>query len=835
VKVVLSWLREFVSLPEDPKQVADALDSLGLVVEALRRPETGMQSVEVARVEKIDPIEGADRIRQVTVTHGQGDPRQVVCGAWNFKEGDLVALALPGATLPNGMHIEARKMRGVRSEGMLCSAQELGLGSDASGLLILEGSLEPGTPLIEALSLAGEAVFDLEIPPNRPDALSVLGVARDLAAFFSVDLALPGEGGPRLARIHEGSDALVSIEDPELCQVLMAMKLIEVVVGPSPSWLQSRLTLAGMRPISNLVDVSNYVMLELGQPTHPYDLAKLPGAGLVARAARPGEEVVTLDGRTRRLGVTDGLDRLEANPKECVIAGTDGKAVGIAGVMGGASSEISESTTSVLFEAAWFDPLTVARTSKRLGLRSEASVRFERGLDPCGQERALARILALLEDVNAVAGGQEVGFAVAKAGEFQPTHVRVSPARIGGLLGIDIGPDRVQQLLEPLGFVIDHAVPNGSDGAREQLLQVAVPSWRPDVSIEADVAEEVARLWGYERIPRTTKRPPQVGKLTARQRERRSLRDICVCSGAYEAWTPSMLSPGDHSRAKIEGSEIEVANPLVAEESVLRRSLLPGILRALAQNASRRAWDLRLFELGRVFCAPENGASLPGEAEWLAVALAGEKDDAVSAARFAVSLADSVYLKDFDLISDPGLLAGQYESAGGKPWPGASFAALHPTRRALLVCGEKVLGVVGEVDLEVAEAFGVLDAKGHPRRVGWLEIGLDELEASPRRDVDGSAPSRFPSRDVDLAFVVAEQVPAWALGKLLSKGAGDLLEAIQLFDVYRGPRVPAGTRGLGFRLRLNAPDHTLSDEEVAQVRERLCASAQEQLGATLRS
>lgn len=835
MKVVLSWLRDFVSLPEDPKQTAEALDALGLVVESLRRPGASLNAVEVAKVVKIDPIEGADRIRHVTVTHANGAARQVVCGAWNFKEGDLVALALPGATLPNGMHIEARKMRGVRSEGMLCSPQELGLGSDASGLMILEGSLEPGTPLIEALSLAGEAVFDLEIPPNRPDALSVLGVARDLAAWFSTDLALPGEGGPRLARIHEGADIRVSIEDPELCHVLMAMELRGVLVGPSPAWLQSRLSLAGMRPISNLVDVSNYVMLELGQPTHPYDLAKLPGAGLVARAARPGEELVTLDGRTRRLGVPDGLDRLEASPKECVIADINGLPIGIAGVMGGASSEISESTTSVLMEAAWFDPITVARTSKRLGLRSEASVRFERGLDPCGQERALARILALLVDMHAVAGDQEPGFAVRRTKEFQPTHVKVSSGRIGRLLGIGIGPTRVRELLKPLGFEIHEADESGHDSEDEGVLDVVVPSFRPDVSIEADVAEEVARLWGYERIARTTRRPPQVGKLTMRQKARRSLRDVCVCAGAYEAWTPSMLSPGDHLRARIEGSEIEVANPLVAEESVLRRSLLPGILRALAQNASRRNWDLRLFELGRVFSFPGNDEILPSEAEWLAVALAGEKDDAGSAARFAATLAQAIYLKDFDLVSGESVVSSKDSGARERPWPGTSFEALHPTRRAFFLSGDRLLGVVGEVDLEVAEAFGVLDAKGHPRRIGWLEIGLDALDSAPRREPEGSVPSRFPSRDVDLAFVLAEQVPASVLGRLLSKEAGDLLESIQLFDVYRGPRVPAGTRGLGFRLRLNAPDHTLSDEEVSRVRDRICSVALEQLGASLRS
>ncbi len=835
MKVVLSWLREFVSLPKDPKQTAEALDALGLVVESLRRPELGLNDVEVARVVRIDRIEGADRIRQVTVIHANGASRQVVCGAWNFKEGDLVALALPGAILPNGMHIEARKMRGVRSEGMLCSAHELGLGSDASGLLVLEGSLEPGTPLVEALSLSGEAVFDLEIPPNRPDALSVLGVARDLAAWFSIDLALPGEGGPRLARIHEGSDVLVSIEDPELCHVLMAMELRGVLVGPSPGWLQSRLSLAGMRPIFNLVDVSNYVMLELGQPTHPYDLAKLPGAGLVARAARPGEELVTLDGRTRRLGVRDGLDRLEGDPKECVIADIEGLPIGIAGVMGGASSEISESTTSVLMEAAWFDPITVARTSKRLGLRSEASVRFERGLDPCGQERALARILALLVDVHAVTDDQEAGVAVRRTQEFQPTHVKVSSDRIGRLLGIEIGPTRIRELLGPLGFVTHQPEESGHHSGDQEVIDVAVPSFRPDVSIEADIAEEVARLWGYERIERTTRRPTQVGKLTTRQKQRRFLRDLCVCAGAYEAWTPSMLSPEDHRRARIEGPEIEVANPLVAEESVLRRSLLPGILRALAQNASRRSWDLRLFELGRVFSFPGNDGILPGEAEWLAVALAGEKDDAGSAARFATTLAESTYLKDFDLLSGESGLSSKDSGAQERPWPGISFEALHPTRRAVLLSGDRILGVVGEVDLEVAEAFGVLDAKGHPRRIGWLEIGLDELDSAPRREPEGSVPSRFPSRDVDLAFVLAEQVPASALGKLLSKEAGDLLESIQLFDVYRGPRVPEGTRGLGFRLRLNAADHTLSDDEVNRMRDRLCASAQEQLGASLRS
>ncbi len=775
-------------------ELASALSGLGLVVEGVERVGEGLGDIVVAEVLATRPHPGADKVQLVDVTVGDGEVRQIVCGAFNFGEGDLVPLAPIGARLPGGMEIGRRKVRGQWSEGMLCSGAELELSDDQAGILVLPGGLAPGMPLTEALGITPDVVFDLDITPNRPDALSVLGVARDLAAALKVPLAVPdvpglvvGAGG------GQPVEATIEVLSPHLCPRFTGTVLAGVVLGPSPGWMASRLTLAGMRPINNVVDVSNYVMLELGQPNHPYDLDRLPGAGLLVRAAEEGETLVTLDDVERRLASDD-----------CLICDAEGVPVGIGGIMGGASTEIGDSTHTVLLEAAYFTPLAIARTSKRLGLRTEASVRFERGVDPEGVERAVTRFCQLAAEV---AGG-ELGAPMRDVSvELPPrTRVVVRTARVNSLLGTSLSTAELVRYLDPIGFACEPAAEGAADGADRALI-VTIPSWRPDSEREIDVVEEVARHHGYGRIERTLPPITRVGGLTPAQRARRRVAEVLVGAGLSEAWSTSLVAPGDLARAGLPAEAVEVENPLAQEESVLRTSLLPGLLRAVAVNVGHRHPDVRLFEVGKVFLPPPGAAQLPNEPERVAAILAGA--DAVAAKRLLDTLVGSLRV-------EVGLEAA--------PSPG-----LHPTRSARIVLGTSVIGAVGEIDPDVLAAHELAGP------MGWLELDLDPLLALSPGPEQYRPVSRFPSADFDLAFVVDEAVPAAQVESVLRQTAGTLLEEVWLFDVFRGPQLGEGRRSLAYRLRVAALDRTLTEEELADLRGRCIAAVEVSTGASLRS
>ncbi|HJP25268.1 MAG TPA: phenylalanine--tRNA ligase subunit beta, partial [Acidimicrobiales bacterium] len=513
----------------------------------------GLDGVVVARVLDLRPHPDADRIQLVDVDAGDGEALQICCGAFNMSVGDLVPLATLGTTMANGMEIARRKMRGEWSNGMLCAAEEIGLGDDQDGIMVLEGSSAddgptPGTPLAEALELVPDVLYDLEVNPNRPDAMSIAGVARDLAARQGVAFALPVPDAT-----ETGEDAVgrigVEVLDPDLCGRFVARVVDGIRVGPSPRWLANRLTALGMRPINNVVDASNYVMLELGQPNHTYDLAALgDGGGAVAlrvRRASEGEALETLDGEVRTLTASDGV----------IADGTD-TAIGIAGIMGGASTEVSDNTTSILLEMAWWDPMTITTSSRRLGLRSEASARFERGSDPEVAERAMRRFVELLADAGATLAP---GIVDVRGNLPDRSPVRVRTSRVNALLGTDLTRDEMADLLTSIEFT---NTPVGDD------LDVTVPSFRPDSATEIDVVEEVARLHGYERIARTLPRSTITGALTPYQHDRRRIRDAMVGLGLDEVMPVPFLAPGDLERAGLPADGITVTNPLVAEESV---------------------------------------------------------------------------------------------------------------------------------------------------------------------------------------------------------------------------------------------------------------------------
>jgi len=824
MKISLNWLREFVELRESLDELRDILDDLGLVVEGVEHVGEGLGDVVVARVEEIRAIEGADRVRLVVVDAGSG-PLEIVCGATNFAVGNYVPLAPVGAVLPGGFAIAERTMRGVTSHGMLCSSRELELDDDHQGLMVLDDLIDPhaGDALLTALKITPDVVFDISVEINRPDAWSIEGVARDLATRLRRPLR-----EPVLASTNDptpsGTYGAAVIDDPDLCGRLTVSVLRNVKVAPSPAWIAQRLQNAGMRPISNVVDASNFVMLELGQPTHPYDAAHVARRTLRARRARDGETLATLDGVERVLAKSGR--GLGDTGEDCVIVDGEDRVLGLAGIMGGAASEISADTTDVLLEAAFFDPMTIARSSKRHGLRSEASNRFERGVDPHLALRAAARFVQILSEsvpeLLWLSHPLDVWGDVAT-----PPTISLHDADVERLLGVPIARDEVSTLLTGLGFGVKK---------KKQRLKVTAPTSRLDVRDgalgRADVIEEVARLYGYRRLPRHNPTWPELGTLTARQQLRRRVRDVVVDVGVTEAWTPTLGSDADFDLVHPGVARVRVTNPLAADESVLRATMLTGLVRAWSKNFERGTGDVMLGEFGVVFQHPSVTSAprvtrggtggtltlaLPAENERLTIVLARPEDDARSAVALWHVLARRLGLADVVVRSITDAPRG-----------------LHPTRTAALVdrASGALLGYVGEVDATLVDAVTAGPAS---RRLGVLDVDLDvvaDARLATRASSYVRAPSRYPSAVIDLAFVTPRTINADDLAYAL-RHASELVEDVTLFDVYEGPGLGEGARSLAYNVRLNSDERTLSDDEITRARRTLVETAAS-LGAVLR-
>jgi phenylalanyl-tRNA synthetase beta chain len=788
MKVLLSWLREFAPAlaDHDPAWLADELSALGLAVEDVVHLGGGLDGIIVAKVLALRPHPNADKVQLVDVDTGDGEALQICCGAFNMAVGDLVPLATLGTTMPDGRLIERRKLRGEWSNGMLCSAAEMGFGSDGGGIYILGAGLPLGEDLKTALGIEVDVLYDLDVTGNRPDAMSVAGVARDLAAWLKLPFHLPepavAEAGTPTAELAE-----VTIESPDLCGRFVARVLSGIAVGPSPQWLANRVTALGMRPINIVVDVSNYVMLELGQPSHTFDLHLIEGRRLAVRWARDGEQLVTLDGQTRTLTSRDG-----------VIADGTGTPVAVAGVMGGASTEIHVATTDVLVEMAWWDPLSIARTARRLGLRSEASTRFERGADPGVVPLAMRRFAELLQPAQLHPGSIEANGTLPAR-----TPIRVRTDRVNLVLGTALDPGTIRSVIEPIGF---DCTPT-SDG-----FEVTVPTWRMvDSSTEIDVIEEVGRLYGLRNIAPTVPHPPnQSGALSEHQQDRRRLRRALVGFGLTEVMPLPFLAPGDLDRAGLGAEAITVTNPLDARESVMRTSLRPGLLKTVAHNARHRTFGVEVFEIGHIYLPTDRSAELPDEREHVAIALAGR--EAPAAVEAWQVIADALQLGD-----------GEVRLQAAAP------AGMHPTRSAQIEVGGQVVGTVGELDPAVCEAYEVGE------RVAFVEVDLTALLALPHGLRPYRRVSTQPSADIDLAFATPDHVPAAAVEASLRAAAGDLLVGLELFDVYRAGALGEGRRSLAFRLRLQAPDRTLTDVEIGAVRQRCITTVEDAHGAMLRA
>ena len=798
MKALLSWMQEFAPIAGEPSFLAEAMTDLGMVVEDVAETGPSWDGIVVAKILSLRPHPEADRIQLVDVDTGDGEALQICCGAFNMSEGDLVPLATLGTVMPGGLEIARRKMRGEWSNGMLCSAVELELGAAdgdggedgaGDGIMILDPGLELGRPLADALGAESDTVFDLDIEGNRPDALSIAGITRDLAARLGVPFT---HRSPSFSEVEPAasSRASVRIDAPDLCPRFGLRVLDNITMGESPGWMVSRLIASGMRPINAIVDISNYVMLELGQPNHTYDLDLVPDGDLGVRMGRDGEQLVTLDDVEREITPADGL----------IINNRD-EPIGLAGVMGGASTEISPTTTRVLVEAAVWDRMTIAQTSRRLGLRSEASTRFERGADPMGIERALDRFVELAVEI---CGAKVAAGAVVAEGNLAPSPVvSVRTPRVNKILNTSLTTDEVVGLLDPIGYT--------STPVDDETIAVALPSWRPDSSLEIDVIEEIGRHHGYSKSGKRVPTPTQAGGLTVDQHSRRRLRRAFLGAGFSEAMPMPFLAPDDLSRAGLDTDAITLANPLVAEESVLRTSLLPGLLKAVVRNQSHRIEQVRLYELGRVY-RPDDG-ELPDEFETVAAIGSGYPATGDTAAEAAVR---TLYRIGAELGLE-GMTIANHDLPG-----------LHPTRGATVRFRGADIGEVGEVDPGVLDEYGITD------RVSWLQLRVAPILAALGSVRRYRPISLYPSSDIDLAFTTPDEVPATDIARTLRSTGRELLRSVELFDVFRGPQIGDGRRSLAFQLRFQADDRTLTDAEVAEIRQACIEAVKAKHGADLR-
>jgi phenylalanyl-tRNA synthetase beta chain len=781
MKIVHSWLNDLVAVGDDIEAIEHAITHLGLAVEDVAHVGSTVAGVVTAKVLRTERHPDAAKVHRVWVDTGDGVERHVWCGAFNMQPGDVIPLATPGTLMPDGRAIEPKPILGIPSQGMLCSARELGLGDDHSGILILPEGTPVGVPYGDALGMGVEVVYDLDVLRNRPDAYGHIGVARDLAAHFGLPLAAPA---PALQAVDPARSAPVELVDGDRCPRFTTTVISNVTVTSSPDWMARRLAAAGMRPINNIVDVSNYVMLETNQPNHAYDFDTLGGGGFRVRLAREGETIVTLDDVERTMTAADLL----------ICDATD-RPIGIAGIMGGQNTEISAATHTIAVEAAWFEPMGILRSVARMSLRSEASARFERGVDPYGIDSSINRFVELLRltcpDLVVHAGGVD-----ARSEHLpSPTKILVRPARVGAMLGTPFTASEIVTLIQPIGFEClveaDHLI-------------VTVPSWRPDCTLEVDIVEEVARHHGYGTLGKTVPKSTEPGRLSGVQQRRRRLRDVLLGLGCSEAMPHPFLTAGDLEKAGLPPAAVRLVNPLAVGDDVLRTSLRPGLLKAIAYNESYRRTGAALFEVGHVY--PPSNDVLPAEYEALTVLIAGA--DATAAM--------NVWR---ELVSNLGWGARVDQSKVPD--------GLHPTRSATLSVGKDTVGALGEVHPDALDAYGVTE------RVAILELNLSVLLAAEPKVPQWKATSRFPSADFDLAFAVPESVSAEKVEKAIRQGAGGGLVSLVLFDVYRGAGVPEGSRSLAYALRLQSMDRTLTDTDVAQVREKVIAGVTK-LGATLR-
>ena len=804
MRVPVAWLREYCSPNLSTAEIAERFDLTGTEVARIDRVGVGDEDgFVVGRVLEAEPHPDADRLTVCKVDVGAGDPEQIVCGAPNVAAGQIVAVARPGAVMPDGTKLGKAKLRGVESSGMILAEDEVGISEEHSETMVLDGDLKPGEPLAPHLPIADE-VIELEITPNRPDCLAIYGIARELHAATGAPLAPDPteEDAPATSDERPATDHVsIEIAHPEICLRFTGRVFEDVKVGPSPLWLKQRLTAAGQRPISNVVDITNYVMLLTGQPVHAFDLDEVRGNRIVVRRAEPGEKMTTLDGVERDL-----------DPDMAMVCDAEGPS-GIAGIMGGQISEVSDKTTRVLMEmATWVGP-NILETSKRLGLRSEASARFEKQLHPdqaIAAQRLAARLMVELCGARMVSGTIDV-----YPNPVPPRKVPLRSARVEKLLGEQIPVDESVAILGRLAFDVPEPA---------EAMDVGVPGFRDaDVQREADLIEEVARIYGLDKLPTTLPaREGAVGRLTEEQLLRRRVEDVLRDRGLYEIVAWSFTSSETIERLRLgDVPLLELANPLSEDQSVMRPLLLPGLLDAARRNAAYDRGGASYFESAHVY-RMKGSDPLGG----------GDSRGLTPSPRGAVPASERHHVAALvagDFFAAKGVLEALLRAVrvpfevepGERPF-------LHPGRSASVIAGdEKKIGWIGELHPLVAREWDLAGGSA-------FELDADALAEIVATQTPGYRPvSTFPAVIQDIAVVVPEDTPAAGVEAAVHEAGGDLLERLRLFDVYRGEQVGEGSKSLALRLELRAPDRTLTDEEVADLRGRI-ESALAEIGGKLR-
>jgi phenylalanyl-tRNA synthetase beta chain len=826
MKVTLNWLREYVDFGGTPEELAERLTMLGLEVEGVSKLGGEFEGVVVAQVITRDKHPNADKLSVCRVHDGKGE-RQIVCGAQNFQAGDKVPLILPGATLPpkpgetTPFTIKVGKIRGVESHGMMCSADELGLDPETlglkkeDGLLLLRPEATVGQPFAVHLGRAGsDVVYDLEVTPNRPDLNSVLGIAREISAVTGNPLRLPADTLPPAAS-EAGAPVEVRLEAPDLCPRYTARVLRGVKVGPSPDWLRSKLEKVGLRSINNVVDVTNFVMLETGQPLHAFDERWIArGAdgrpSIVVRRAVEGEKFVTLDGREHVL-----------TAENLVIADPE-KGIALGGVMGGRNSEIQPDTTDVVLESAYFVPTNIRRTSKTLGLRTDASYRFERGVDPALAERASRRAVQLiLETAGGTLDGGVVDVCPAPA---ESKQIVLRPGKVNELLGLSLRPEEIEFFLASLGLRAVQRRPRSVDETSPpEPVTYQVPTFRVDLKRETDLIEEVARLYGVDRIPATEPRHAKGSHpFDARYDEFMTVRRLLTGLGLTEAQGQTLVSRKSvPATGGVPAPVVALANPLSSDMDVLRPSLLPGLLDVLRHNLRHGNRDVALFEIGRVFRSEPGGAAREG---WrLAIVLTGARnvahwEGADRDARFELPDLKGLLEEFFEHAGLRGVMYGRRSEPTG----------LFAESAQITVGGKGAFGELGLVQPRLAREYDLRDA------VVMAEVDLDHVLARRNAGRGFKALPAFPAIRRDVAFVVAESVGHDAVLSAVRQAKVSNLEAVDLFDVFRGKNVPEGRKSVAYAFTYRAADRTLTDAEVGAAHERVVAQLRQTLGAAVR-
>lgn len=804
--VSYQWLKDYVDIEMDPEELAHRLTMAGLEVSSIKKLGGNVEGVVVGYVEKVEPHPNAEKLSLCRVDIGN-EQLNIICGAPNVTAGQKVPVALVGTCLPTGQEIKRAVIRQVESQGMICSGNELGLDTslmpkeEQEGIMVLPEDSVLGAGLNETLNL-NDTVFEIDLTPNRADCMSIINIAREAAAAAGLSLKPFGIQFEESKEIRVKDMISVEILDEDLCGRYVAKAVEGVKIGPSPIWLQNRLKAVGVRPINNIVDITNFVMMETGQPLHAFDYRYLEDKTIVVRRAKNGEIIVTLDGQERPLD------------EDTLVIADGRRPVAIAGVMGGENSEIMDDTSTVLIESANFNMVNIRRTSKRLSLRSESSLRFEKGVNIEGALEAANRAAQLMAELG---GGRVVSGVVDNyPRKWEPVQIKLSIAKVNQLLSLELNEEEITRLLEPIELICE------SQG--EGILLVTVPAFRLDIEREIDLVEEVARLYGYEKIPLSIPEG-DVGqqKLTLEQVLEKQCKDILIGCGLTEVVSFSFMNPKSFDKLALPAGDplrktVVIANPLSEENSVMRTSLVPNLLEIAQRNVSRKVLNLSIFEFGRVFL-PAEGGGKPLERPVLAGLAIGGTAKGWKWAR-----------EEFDFFFLKGVLEELLTRLNieGIMWIPCIKSGLHPGRSARIVSGSREIGTLGEIHPDALDNFELTS------RACVFELDFKVLAEMASEEKKYRPLQRFPSAERDLAVIVSEEVTAAELKEAIMKTGEHILADCRLFDIYRGKQIPDDKKSMAYALVYQADDRTLTDEAINSKHEEIKQTLVERFGAELR-